>query len=77
MPKGILKPGNKYQARHFYPASASTQGHKGGPRNIGSFDTCEEAVEKLAIAQAKFDAGGEAAVWDAPPAVRAPKNMVR
>ena len=77
LPKGIVKPGKKYQARIFYPASdsAHAQGHKSGPRNIGSFDTLEEAVEKLAIAQAKFDADGEAAVWDAPPAARAPKNM--
>ena len=76
LPSGIVKPGKKFQPRIFYSASVSTQGHKGGPRGIGSFDLLEDAVAALECAKRKFDEGGEAAVWDTPPAVRAPKNMV-
>ena len=76
LPSGIVKPGKKYQPRIFYSASASTQGHKGGPRSIGSFFELVDAVAALADAQRKFDEGGEAAVWVKPPAVRAPRNMV-
>jgi hypothetical protein len=76
LPSGIVKPGKKYQPRIFYSASASTQGHKGGPRGIGSFDQLEDAIAALGDAQRKFDEGGEAAVWHKPPAVRAPKSMV-
>ena len=75
--KGIIKPGKKFQARIFYPASASTQGHEGGPRGIGSFESFTEAVAALEAAQAKFDVGGEAAVWDGPKASRAKRNAVR
>ena len=76
LPSGIIKPGKKYQARIFYPASASTQGHEGGARNVGSFDDLDEAVNALAVAKAKFNEGGETAVWNGPKAQRAERNAV-
>ena len=64
MPPGVIKSGKKYQARLFYAASLSLQGHNGGPRSLGSFDTMEEAIAAVAAAKVKFAAGGEAAVFD-------------
>jgi hypothetical protein len=46
-------------------------------RHIGSHENRDDAVKALAAAQAKFDEGGETAVWAGPKAVRAQRNMVR
>ena len=46
-------------------------------RPIGTFDSVAEAVAALAVAQAKYDEGGEAMVWQKEKEQRAPRGSVR
>jgi len=72
---GVRPSYEKFQARFFYSASASKQGHKGGFRSLGSFKTVDEAAAAVAAATANFAQGGEAAVFDKPLTTRAKRNQ--
>ena len=60
LPSGISKKGKKFQARLSYVPPGCKNKEQ---RNVGSFDTCEEAEAALAAAQHKLNEGGAAAVW--------------
>ena len=74
LPAGIIKARKKYQARLSYVPTGCT---KKEMRPIGTFDTVAEAVAALAVAQAKYTEGGEAAVWQKEKEQRALRGSVR
>jgi len=74
LPAGIIKARKKYQARLSYVPTGCT---KKEMRPIGTFDSVAEAVAALAVAQAKYDEGGEAMVWQKEKEQRAPRGSVR
>ena len=79
LPAGITKARKKYQARLSYVPTGCTINKK-EMRPIGTFDSVAEAVAALAVAQAKYDEGGEAykaMVWQKEKEQRAPRGSVR